>query len=73
MDRREDAINLIVDILNIDKGSIGPETEIKDVPEWDSLAQLQIVGEFEVTFNITIPMEDMIYIKKVSDLIKYIG
>jgi acyl carrier protein len=73
MGKQEDVINLIADILNIDKEFIGLETKIEDVPEWDSLAQLQIIGEFEYTFNITIPMEDIIHIKKVSDLIKYIG
>jgi acyl carrier protein len=72
MSKREDAINLISNILDMDKELINSETEIKDVPEWDSLAQLHIIGELEDAFKITIPIEDMIHIKKVDDLLKYI-
>jgi acyl carrier protein len=72
MEAREKALNLITEVLELKDIILTPETFIKDVPEWDSLAQLQIVGEIEENFHVTIPIEAIIDMKTVGDLLKYL-
>lgn len=72
MDKKEQALKLIADILEIDAGILAPEVNIKDVEGWDSMAQLQIVGEMEELFHITIPIEKIMDMKTVGDLLIFV-
>jgi acyl carrier protein len=73
MGAEDEALKLIVDILEVKDMILTPETLIKDVPGWDSLAQLHIIGVLEETFHMMIPLEEMIDMKTIGDILKYLG
>jgi acyl carrier protein len=73
MEKWDEALKLIADILEVKDKILTPETLIKDVPGWDSLAQLHIVGVLEETFHTMIPLEAMIDMKTIGDILKYLG
>ena len=64
-------IILIKNILDTNQ-EITLNSKKEDFPEWDSLANLQILSEFEDIFNISIPIEEISNIKKVKDFLKYL-
>lgn len=60
---------IIADILEIDKMRLSKETKIEDIPEWDSLAHIRIIAEIEEEFNIQIPLNKVMDIATIADLI----
>jgi acyl carrier protein len=72
MNTQDDALRLIADILDVQDMMLIPETLIKDVPGWDSLAQLHIIAMLEETFHAMIPLEEMLDMETVGDLLKYL-
>jgi acyl carrier protein len=67
------AIELIAEILNENASEVGPETAFIDLEEWDSLAHLQIIGEFEDKFHVNIPIEEIKNITSVKNLLDYLN
>lgn len=65
-------LDIISDILDIEKDSLSMETKRIDLKEWDSLAHIQIIMELESEFNIKIPFEEVLEINVIKDLVKYI-
>jgi acyl carrier protein len=72
MDKYSKAIALIAEILETNVSQITHETAFRDISGWDSMAQLQIIGEFENLFKIEIPIEKMADIKTVKDILDYL-
>lgn len=66
MIRIEDVLNVIKKVLGRD--DITEDTQIKDIPEWDSLKHLQIIMEIEDRFKVQIPLEKVGEISSVKDL-----
>lgn len=52
---------------------VTPETELKSLPEWDSLAALGVIVMFDVDFGKTITGEVLKQSRTVSDLYKLLG
>jgi acyl carrier protein len=73
MKPQDEALKLIADILEVKDMTLVPEMAIKDMPGWDSLAQLHIVGVLEDTFHITIPLDAMIDMKTIGDILKFLN
>lgn len=65
-------MKIICEVLEVDFGSIDLEDEIEQIEEWDSLAHMQIIAEFEDEFGISIPIEEVGKIKKVSEIADYL-
>lgn len=70
---REKIIALIEEILQVNPGTITPDTNIADVEEWDSLAHVMIIGELEEKLGISIPLEDAIELTSVTELFEKAG
>ncbi|AUG56838.1 MAG TPA: acyl carrier protein [Acetivibrio sp.] len=68
----EKLIELMADVLNLDKESISLETTRENIPAWDSLNHIRLVAEVEEQLNIKIPFEKVPDIKKVGDFLNYI-
>ena len=60
----EKLIELMADVLNLDKESISLETTRENIPAWDSLNHIRLVAEVEEQLNIKIPFEKVPDIKK---------
>lgn len=68
----EKIITLIASVLNIPVDEIGPDTEIGEPDEWDSLHNMQIFTELEQAFNIKFNPEMVIDLEDISDIIKLV-
>ena len=60
------------EILNNDEIVLSEEMEPKDVDEWNSLAQAQIIIALEHELNIHFSLVELISIKKVEDIVNII-
>jgi acyl carrier protein len=65
-------IDIVCDQLETTRDKVTPETDFINDLGADSLDTVELVMEFEETFNINIPDEDAQKIRKVGDAIKYI-
>lgn len=70
---REKIIALIEECLMVSPGTISEETLIEEIEEWDSLAQVLIIGEFDEKMGISISLEDAVEISSVKDLFEKTG
>lgn len=65
-------LNIIANILNVVPEEIDVDTEIGDMPEWDSLHHLTIIKELEKYFSIKFDQGDLADCEDISDLIALI-
>jgi acyl carrier protein len=70
---REKIIALIEECLMVSPGTISEETLIEEIEEWDSLAQVLIIGELDEKMGISISLEDAVEISSVKDLFEKTG
>lgn len=62
-------IELIEDILEIERGSLKIDSMLDNYPEWDSLAIISLLTYFESEMNIIITPQKIKNLKKVSEII----
>lgn len=70
---KEKIIALITEILQVPGGTVTETTLIEDLEEWDSLAQVLIVGELESQLGIVIPLDEAVEITGVADILAKAG
>lgn len=70
---KEKIIALITEILQVPVGTVTETTLIEDLEEWDSLAQVLIVGELESRLGIVIPLDEAVEITGVADILVKAG
>ena len=46
--------------LSLDQKNLSEELKYNDIPEWDSIGHMSMIGMLEETFNITLEMDDII-------------
>ena len=68
----QEVLNIIANILNVLPEEIDSNTEIGDLPEWDSLHHLTIIKELEKHFAIKFDQGDLADCEDISDLITLI-
>jgi len=70
-DRRleEEILSVIREMLG---RKVSLEDKIEDIPEWDSLKYLQIVLEIEDRFKINVPMDVVMSIDNVKELVEFV-
>ena len=64
---------LVEETLGVDAGTITVDTLIEDVPEWDSIMHVTIIGELEERLSVKIPLEDAIELKSMRELLEKAG
>lgn len=69
----ERLIEIVADILQMDKQNVSMDMEREKEEKWDSLAHVQLVTEIENEFNCEIGFDEVDDIKRVKDFIKYIN
>ncbi|HIW82455.1 MAG TPA: acyl carrier protein [Candidatus Acetatifactor stercoripullorum] len=70
---KEKIISLVEEILKVTAGTITETTKMEDVEQWDSLAQVMIIGELEERFGISIPLEEAVEITSMKELLEKSG
>ena len=68
MDYKSKIIRLLSAVLGVEDSVINEDLGIGDIPEWDSLAQLNIVTGLEKEFNININVEEVLDLEYVDDI-----
>ena len=66
-------LEIFATILDIDSNMLSLDSSKLDLVEWDSLASIRIIAEFEEVFNKEVPLEDMESISKIKDFLKYLS
>ncbi|MBI3509099.1 MAG: acyl carrier protein [Bacteroidetes bacterium] len=56
------------EIDGIQPGTLKPETNYRDLPEWSSMHALVLIALSETEYNVTLTGEDLRVCKTVSDL-----
>ena len=70
---KDKIIDLVAEILQVPEGTVTESTRIEDLEEWDSLAQVLIVGELESRLGIVIPLDEAVEITGVADILAKAG
>ncbi len=70
---QEKIIALMEEVLQVPEGTVTRDTRIEDVEQWDSLAQVMIIGELEERLGIVIPLEEAVEITSVRELLEKAG
>ncbi len=70
---KEQIIELIVELLRVEAGTITEDTRIEDVEQWDSLAHVMIIGELEERLSVSIPLDEAIELTSVKELLEKAG
>ncbi len=60
---------IIAEILKVDVEQINDDTAIGDIPEWDSLSQIQIISSIEKEFGFNFTPDVMMDLEDVSDIV----
>lgn len=66
---KEKIIEIITEILQVPEGTVTEDTRIEDLEQWDSLAQVLIIGELESRLGIVIALEEAEEMTGVSDFL----
>ena len=53
--------------------AVTPDTELRSLPEWDSLAALGVIVMFDVDYGKTITGDDLKNCSTITDLYKLLG
>jgi acyl carrier protein len=62
--------NLVASVLKISIDDVNNELSVGDIPEWDSLAHMQLINAFEEASKTTLDIEKIIEIEDVQDLLE---
>ena len=66
---KEKIIALITEILQVPEGTVTENTLMQDLEEWDSVAQVMIIGELESKLGISVPLDEAMEMTGVGDIL----
>ena len=69
----EEKIALLEDMLELDNGSLKPETELSSIDEYDSMAKLSLIVLMDDEFSKKLSGEQIRQFKTVQDILDYMG
>ena len=62
----------VAEVFEVDVSEISLETEYLKFEKWDSLMMLTLIMELEAKYNVTIPIEKLGAVKRLSDLYDFV-
>ena len=65
-------IEIIARVLEVDLDEVTLDTEIGELPEWDSMHHIHIISELENEFGCKLPEEELMDLEDVSDIVSLI-
>jgi len=66
-------IAVVASALGGPTSALNLETAPGDVEAWDSLGHINVVSEVEAEFGVSIPIENIADIQRISDFLPYLG
>ena len=67
----KEKLALIEEVLDVEEGSLSPETELADVDEWDSIAALSLIVMLDEKFEKTVSGAQIKALKTVNNILAY--
>ena len=67
----QEKLPLIEEVLDVDQGSLTPETLLAEVDEWDSIAALSLVVMLDEKFEKTVSGVQIKALASVNDILDY--
>ena len=67
----KEKLALIEEVLDVEEGSLSPETELADVDEWDSIAALSLIVMLDEKFEKTVSGAQIKALETVNDILSY--
>ena len=67
----QEKLTLIEEVLDVEKGSLTPETLLAEVDEWDSIAALSLVVMLDEKFEKTVSGVQIKALASVNDILDY--
>ena len=68
---QEEKIALLEDMLELDNGSLKPETELSSIDEYDSMSKLSLIVLMDEEFGKKLTGEQIREFKNVEDIISF--
>ena len=62
---------LIEEVLDVEEGSLTPETLLSDIDEWDSIAALSLIVMLDENFEKTVSGAEIKAMESVKDILAY--
>ena len=69
----EEKIALLEDMLELDNGSLNPETVLAEIEEYDSMAKLSLIVLMDDEFSKKLTGEQIREFKTVQDILDFMG
>lgn len=63
----EEFLEFVAEVLEVDASTISPATRYGELPEWDSLMHLRLIGEIEERYDVEMPLENASDIQTLAD------
>ena len=67
----QEKLALIEEVLDVEEGSLKPETELADVDEWDSIAALSLIVMLDEKFEKTVSGAQIKALETVNDILAF--
>ena len=67
----KEKLALIEEVVDVEEGSLSPETELADVDEWDSIAALSLIVMLDEKFEKTVSGAQIKALETVNDILAY--
>ena len=69
----QEKIELIADALELEPNEISLETQLADLPEYDSMAKLSIIVVMDEEFDKKLSGEEMAKFSTIGDILEFAG
>ncbi len=69
----EEKIALLEDMLELDNGSLQPETELSSIDEYDSMAKLSLIVLMDDEFGKKLTGEQIVKFTTIGDILDFMG
>ena len=73
MDYSEKVKDIITQTLQIERNVVKDELSINDIPEWDSVGNLNIIQSIEEELEVEIPIENLFELTSVKLLVEEVN
>ena len=67
---KDDALRWFADLFGLPVESISPATSRSEIPAWDSLGVLMLMGGLDESFGIVVNDEEMRTMQKIDDVLE---
>ena len=71
-DRYEEVRSVVSDVLGLSVQNLTGDSSVETVPEWDSLAQVNIILSLEVAYGLAIDPADAMEMMSVDEILAYL-